>query len=74
MGSFLMQYVILKALLPVCLKYTARDESRVTNIVPGKDICHKTLIKSYILSYKQSGSISVLLYFTLVNKIQFLPF
>ena len=30
-------------------------------------ICHKTLIKSCILSYKQSGSVlSVLLYFTLI--------
>ena len=46
------------------MKYTAQDESRVANIAGGEAecyICHKTLIKSCILSYKQSGS--VLLYF-----------
>ena len=63
-------YVLLKALPPVCMKYTARDESRVANIARGEAecyICHKTLIKSRILSYKQSGSVlSVLLYFTLI--------
>ena len=52
------------------MKYTARDESRVANIAQGEAecyICHKTLIKSCILSYKQSGSVlSVLLYFTLI--------
>ena len=62
-------YVLLKALPPVCMKYTARDESQVANIARGEAecyICHKTLIKSCILSYKQSGSVlSVLLYFTL---------
>ena len=51
------------------MKYTARDESRVANIARGEAecyICHKTLIKSCILSYKRSGSaLSVLLYFTL---------
>ena len=26
------QYVLLKALLPVCIEYTARGESRVANI------------------------------------------
>ena len=66
-----MLYVLLKALLPVCMKYTARDESRVANIARGEAecyICHKTLIKSCILSYKQSGSVlSVLLYFTLIK-------
>ena len=49
-------YVLLKALPPVCMKYTARDESRVANIARGEAecyICHKTLIKSCILSYKQ---------------------
>jgi len=60
-------YVLLKALPPVCMKYTARDESRVANIARGEAecyICHKTLIKSCILSYKRSGSVlSVLLYF-----------
>ena len=51
------------------MKYTAQDESRVANAARGKAecyICHKTLIKSCILSYKRSGSVlSVLLYFTL---------
>ena len=62
-------YVILKALPPVCMKYTARGESRVANIARGEAecyICHETLTKSCILSYKRSGSaLSVLLYFTL---------
>ena len=62
--------VLLKALPRVCMKYTARDESRVANIARGKAecyICHKTLIKSCILLYKRSGSVlSVLLYFTLI--------
>ena len=52
------------------MKYTAQDESRVANIARGEAecyICHKTPIKNYILSYKQSGSVSsVLLYFTLI--------
>ena len=62
-------YVLLKALPPVCMKYTARGESRVANIARGEAecyICHETLTKSYILSYKRSDSaLSVLLYFTL---------
>ena len=62
-------YVLLKALLPVCMKYTAPDESRVANIARGEAecyICRETLIKSCILSCKRSGSaLSVLLYFTL---------
>ena len=62
-------YVLLKALPPVCMKYTAQDESRVANIARGEAECyiyHETLIKSCILSYKRSGSaLSVLLYFTL---------
>ena len=44
-------YVLLKALPPVCMKYTAQDESRVANIARGEAecyICHETLIKSYI--------------------------
>ena len=44
-------YVLLKALPPVCMKYTARDESRVANIARGEAecyICHETLIKSCI--------------------------
>ena len=63
-------YYINSQLLYVLLKYTAQDESRVANIAQGEAecyICHKTLIKSCILSYKQSGSVlSVLLYFTLI--------
>ena len=51
------------------MKYTARGESQVANIAGGKAqcyICHETLTKSCMLSYKQSGSaLSVLLYFTL---------
>ena len=44
-------YVLLKALPPVCMKYTARDESRVANIAQGEAECyirHETLIKSCI--------------------------
>ena len=49
--------VLLKALPLVCMKYTAQDESQVANIARGECyICHETLIKSCILSYKQSGS------------------
>ena len=51
------------------MKYTARGENRVANIARGEAkcyICHETLTKSCILSYKRSGSVlSVLLYFTL---------
>ena len=51
------------------MKYTAQGESQVANIAQGKAesyICHETLTKSCILSYKLSGSVlSVLLYFTL---------
>ena len=49
------------------MKDTAQGESRVANIAQGECyICHETLIKSCILSYKQSGSaLSVLLYFKL---------
>ena len=39
-----MTKVILKALPPVCMKYTARGESQVANIARGKTkcyICHK---------------------------------
>ena len=61
-----MYYVLLKALPPVCMKYTARGESRVANIVRGEAecyICHQELY----ISYKQSSSaLSVLLYFTLL--------
>ena len=57
------------ALSPVCMKYTVQGESRVANIAQGEAwcyICHETLIKSCILSYKRSGgALSVLLYFIL---------
>ena len=49
-----------KALLPVCMKYTAQDGSRVANVAQDKAksyICHEILIKSCILSYKQSGNV-----------------
>ena len=65
-------YVLLKALPPVCMKYTAQDESRVANIAQGKAECYVYLSQDshqelYIL-YKQSSSIlSVLLYFTLTK-------
>ena len=45
------RYVLLKALPPVCMKYTARGESRVANIARGEAecyICHETLTKSCI--------------------------
>ena len=51
------------------MKCTARGESQVANITQDEAecyICHETLTKSCILSYKRSGSVlSVLLYFTL---------
>ena len=46
-----MLYVLLKALLPVCMVYTARGESQVANIARGEAecyICHETLTKSCI--------------------------
>ena len=48
---YIILLVLLKALPPVCMKYTARDESRVANIARGEAecyICHETLIKSCI--------------------------
>ena len=48
---FGMYYVLLKALPPVCMVYTARGESQVANIARGKAecyICHETLTKSCI--------------------------
>ena len=53
------------------MKYTARDESQVANIAQGEAecyICLKILIKSCILSYKQSGRVlSILLHFILTK-------
>ena len=49
--SVCINYVLLKALPPVCTKYTAQDKSQVANIAAGKvkcyNICHKTLIKRH---------------------------
>ena len=54
------------------MKYTAEMRVHgVANIAQGEAecyICHKTLIKSCILSYKRSGNVlNVLLYFTLTK-------
>ena len=52
-------YVFLKALLLVCMKYTAWGESQVANIAQGEAkcyICHDTLAKKCMLSYKRSGT------------------
>ena len=35
-GVKLYMYVLLKALPPVCMKYTARDNSQMANIARGK--------------------------------------
>ena len=51
-----MLYVLLEALPPVCMKYTARDESRMANIAQGKAecyICHETHIKSCIDNFSE---------------------
>ena len=63
-------YYVLKALLPVCMKYTARGESRVANIARGEAkcyICHETLTKSCIFHTNSISALSVLLYFTPIN-------
>ena len=44
-------YVLLNALPPVCMVYTAQGESQVANIVRDEAecyICHETLTKSCI--------------------------
>ena len=72
------QYVLLKALLPVCMKYTARDESRVANIAQGEAecyICHETLIKScmFIQMKRQCSKCFIVFYtYQSVNKTQIL--
>ena len=56
-------YVLLKALPPVCMKYTARGESGVANIARVLYLSRDPHQELY-LSYKQSVSaLSVLLYF-----------
>ena len=55
---FSVVYVLLKALPPVCMKYTARGESRVANIVRGEAkcyICHETLTKSCIFHTNEAA-------------------
>ena len=68
-------HVLLKALLPVCMKYTAQGESRVANIVEAKlsaILSPRTIFardphQELYISYKRSSSaLSVLLYFTLL--------
>ena len=72
-------YVLLKVLPPVCMKYTARDESRAANIALGFAscyICHKTLIKSCILYTNEAAvffkCFIVFYTYQTVNKTQFL--
>ena len=46
--------LLLEALPPICMKYTAQDESRVASIVQGKAGCyisHTTLIKSSAVNF-----------------------
>ena len=66
-------YALLKALAPFFMQHRAPGESRVTNIARGEAecyICPKTLIKSCILSYKQSGgALRLLLYFILKDML-----
>ena len=71
MGLFLLEalYVLLKALPLVCMKYTARDESRVANIARGEAKLSAIFVTrlSSRATFIQSGSVlSVLLYFTLI--------
>ena len=43
-------YVLLKALPPICMKFTAQGERQVAIIAQGETecyICHETLIKSF---------------------------
>ena len=49
--------VLIKALSPICMKYTAQGESQVANVAWAEwYICHETATNSCILSYKRSGS------------------
>ena len=51
-------YVLLKALPPVCMKYTAQGESQVANIARGEAkcyICHETLTMSCILHTNEAA-------------------
>ena len=51
-------YVLLKALPPQFMKYTARGESRVANIAQGEAecyICHETLTSSCIFHTNEAA-------------------
>ena len=67
MSSMLLN-VLLKALLLVCMKYTAQGESQVANVAQARVLylsqdSHQEL---YMCTFIKSGSaLSVLLYFTL---------
>ena len=67
-NPYIIQYVLLKALLPVYIKYTTRGESRVANIAqvePSAIFVTRPSPRELCVSYKRSGSaLSVLLYFT----------
>ena len=55
-----MYYVLLKVLLPVCIKYTAQGEYQVTNIAQADCyICPETLTKSCILHKKEIAVLQV---------------
>ena len=62
-------YVLLKALPPVCMVYTARGESQVANIARGRVLyLSRDSHQELYIPYKQSGSaLSVLLYFALTK-------
>ena len=54
------QYVLLEALLPVCIKYTAQGESQMAKTAQSKAecyICHETLTKSV---YFHTNKVTVL--------------
>ena len=51
-------YVLLKAMPPVCMKYTAQGESRVANIAQGEAecyICYETLTKCCIFHTNEAA-------------------
>ena len=56
--------VLLKALPQVCMKYTVRDKNQVAKKYEAKpnaiNICHKTLIKSYVYTYFHTNKVAVL--------------
>ena len=63
-------YLLLKALPPVCMKYTAQGESGVSNIAQAKPsaILSRDSHQELYILYKQSScALNVLLYFTLTK-------